>query len=182
MEEEILEKIYPVYEKAIKRFPEIKEEIKIRYYPLAKNIGLIVLYNKPKPRITVTPTLLIGPFFMALWNDEEREIQIAHEIGHYIHKRKHLNPKRLERQEKWRAQLKIYNKEPDYFEKHKIRRLKKWNMVYELLADSHAIRAGYSIKSILKLNKKAYELPLTETCKEELATRIKNLEKLLEKE
>lgn len=183
MEEEILEKIYPIYEKAIKRFPEIKEEIKIRYYPLEKNIGLIVFYKSDLTgRITATPTLFIGPFFLALWNDKEREIQIAHEIGHYIHKRKHLNPVRLERQMKWRAQLKIYNREPDYFEEHRIRRLKKWNRMYELLADRHVVEAGYSIKAVLELNTKAYKLPLTKTSKEELSIRIKNLEKLLEKE
>ena len=193
-----------VYLKVVRNFPNIKpEEIEVMHLPATVRIISIVPINpidymigqlcSPPKEARIRPTLVTGNSFLKL-KREEQEAAIAHEIGHYCHTAKNLNPKRIRRHMKSNLHVNEYIRENPVKiilsnltkeGRARNRRLKKISLLNELYADSKAAEAGYGeqlYKLLKDMNTNVTEYSIPVRGRIELKERIKNLEKILQKE
>lgn len=196
---------YRIYSKVVNLIPDIDEkEIRVRYvYNPSKyaeisieNVGMFWYMNE----LIIAPLIQTGVLFFQQ-DAKTQEALMLHELGHYPHWKKNMNLNRIRRIIGWCIKLNLYYAEedplniPDHIAKTlnkkypSIERLKKWNIMWEVQADSKVAEAGYG-NEMLEFLKKAQQRALNnksdseflEFAKQELDARIKNLEKILENE
>lgn len=157
-----------IYRKVVKKFPEIDEkEVSIAFDFLAGYVAFTSIDTYKfisHGEIAVKPTLYAGPSFFLL-SDREKEMAIAHELGHYK-REKGCSTAVLRRKTNFLKNMHDYSSMylEDYLcackkEGHKIERLKKWNALNEVYADNEAVRAGYynEMRSFLLDMKREYD-------------------------
>lgn len=192
--EKILDKAKDRYRSVLKRFPEIKEdEISIGYASHIPYACLGFYKDMAKEDTVAKFVVLVGPFFFVLFDDEEKEAVIAHELGHYVYKKKH-GLSEVERLSDEFEQLESYYKRKNSEEKvvitysdeekRRIEELQDRHNNYEVYADNEAVKRGYGkqkLSALKKIAERHYE-HLSQMSKEAVKVRIERLKSELGKE
>ncbi|MBM3199553.1 hypothetical protein FJZ53_01360 [Candidatus Woesearchaeota archaeon] len=175
------------YTKIFKSFPDIKDDdIALTY---ASYVPYAKLRTYEADGKIIKTVIVLGLFFYELFDDEEREAVVAHELGHYIHRKNRSISEAKELSDKF-YELESYYKRRDSEEKvvitytdeekHRIKELQDIHNAYEFYADDKAIKSGYGeqiLSSLEKIAEKHYNR-LSRMSKESVKARIERLKQM----
>ena len=164
--------VQSTYRNVVKKCPNMKRAaLNLEYLPMLATTPIALDASRLSFSPWIKPSLIISPWFLKL-KEEEKEVTIAHELGHYD-LIKNYGPVKLRNYHRW---LRRSNDDELYA---RDKWLQKWSLIHELYADNFAFKAGYGRQSLKFLRKLKKEHPLSERGEIEVSLRIENLEKKL---
>lgn len=163
------------YLKVVKNFRDVKPgDIKTEYlFQMPDYLGLFPLINDEG---RYEPIIIAGRYFFEV-DKKKRAACLAHEIGHH-YRCKDYTSKALQRVTQHYSEIPCYMEHHADVLGHRMERLRKWSLAYEIYADNKAVEAGYGkplLSFLQKIISEYYEF-LPFIAKSTSKDRIKNLE------